>query len=336
MRELNRKGIDGLMNRNIQVNPQGFSPVNNFDFKSIYTPTPSTLFDGQKNYTDAIVKHDSLDFSLGGAYSIYNWEMFFHAPLMIACQLMQNQRFEEAMRWFHYIFDPTNIEPLPTPQRYWVTKPFFEYNADDNRKQRIENILKNINNDENQEQLKAWRNNPFKPHLIARYRPVAYQKTVVMKYIDNLIKWGDMLFRRDTIEAINEASLLYMLAYELLGERPIKVPNVAHEDKTFNEIEATLDVFGNASVDVILEDATLPIQIVPSNDGNEPLPKISTEYFCIPNNDFIFKYWDTVEDRLFKIRRCMNIEGIVRQLPLFEPPIDPATISKSCSGRFRY
>lgn len=325
IRELNRKGIDGLLSRNIQVNPQNFQPVNSFDFKAIYKPSTSTL-------VDETAKKDTLDFSIGGSYSIYNWEMFFHAPLMIACKLTQNQRFEEAMRWFHYIFDPTNIEPLPTPQRYWVTKPFFEYNADDYRKQRIENILKNIDNSENQEQLKAWKNNPFKPHLIARYRPVAYQKSVVMKYIDNLIAWGDMLFRRDTIEAINEASLLYMLAYELLGERPIKVPNVEHEDKSFKEIEANLDGFGNANVEAILEDTALPIQIVPSSDGNEPLPKISTDYFCIPNNDFIFKYWDTVEDRLFKIRRCMNIEGIVRQLPLFEPPIDPALLVKAAAA----
>ena len=38
-----------------------------------------------------------------------------------------------------------------------------------------------------------------------------------MKYIDNLIAWGDQLFRRDTIEAINEATLLYVLAYEHSG-----------------------------------------------------------------------------------------------------------------------
>ena len=29
--------------------------------------------------------------------------------------------------------------------------------------------------------------------------------------------------------------------------------------------------------------------------------------------------WDTVADRLFKIRNCMNIEGVVRSLALFQP-----------------
>jgi len=324
IREFNRDGIDGLLNRKIQISPQTFPPTNTFNF-STYSPTSSTI-------VDETAQTDSVDFSLGGAYSGYNWEMFFHAPLMIACRLMQNQKFEDAMNWFHYIFDPTNIEDLPTPQRYWITKPFYEYNSDDYRAQRIENILAEINSPEYSEQVTAWKNDPFNPHLIARYRPVAYQKNVVMKYLDNLIAWGDMLFGRDTIESINEASLLYMLAYEILGDRPIKVPNVQHEELTFNEIETMLDDFGNATVDVIVEDTLLPVTVVPTTSGAAPIPKIETLYFCIPNNDYLVKYWDTVEDRLFKIRHCMNIQGIVRQLPLFEPPIDPAMLVKAAAA----
>src|SRR5262249_39596788 len=34
-------------------------------------------------------------------------------------------------------------------------------------------------------------------------------------------------------------------------------------------------------------------------------------------------------DRLFKIRNCMNIEGVVRQLPLFDPPIDPGMLVRA-------
>ena len=37
-----------------------------------------------------------------------------------------------------------------------------------------------------------------------------------------------------------------------------------------------------------------------------------TYYFCVPENAELAKYWDRVEDRLFKIRNCMNIAGIVR------------------------
>jgi hypothetical protein len=325
IRELNRDGIDGVLNRNIQTKPDLKVPKNEFDFKKTYSNTSSVI-------VVSGAEKDIVDFSFGGAYSNYNWELFFHAPLMIACRLMQNQKFEDAMHWFHYIFNPTDIENYPTPQRYWTTKPFFEYNSDNYRKQRIESILSNLNQKENADQLKAWRNNPFKPHVIARYRPVAYQKNVVMKYLDNLIAWGDMLFKRDTIESINEASLLYMLAYEILGDRPKKVPNVKHEELTYNKLETKLDEFGNARVDVIVEDTLLPITVIPSLSGSEPIPKLETFYYCIPNNDFLTKYWDTVENRLFKIRHCMNIQGIVRQLPLFEPPIDPALLVKAAAA----
>jgi hypothetical protein len=38
------------------------------------------------------------------------------------------------------------------------------------------------------------------------------------------------------------------------------------------------------------------------------------------------KRWDTVEDRLYKIRNCMNIEGVERTLALYSPPISPALL----------
>src|SRR5207248_838042 len=50
---------------------------------------------------------------------------------------------------------------------------------------------------------------------------------------------------------------------------------------------------------------------------------IQAMYFCLPANDEWGVIWDTVADRLFKIRHCMNIEGIVQELPLFPDPGDP-------------
>jgi hypothetical protein len=62
------------------------------------------------------------------------------------------------------------------------------------------------------------------------------------------------------------------------------------------------------------------------------MPKLEISYFGIPENDTLLGYWDVVADRLFKIRNCMNIAGIVRQLPLFEPPIDPALLVKAAAA----
>jgi hypothetical protein len=283
-----------------------------------------------------------VDFSPDGAYSPYNWELFFHAPLLIANSLSNNQRFEEARDWYHFMFNPIGVEsatPGGSPMsKYWITKPFFKTTDPQYVQQRIDNILGMLAKErsdlgqpltELEKQVLDWRTNPFEPHRIANYRTVAYQKTVVMKYLDNLIAWGDYLFRQDSMESINEATQLYILAAEILGPQPKKIPPQAKPPlEGFNELEQEFDKFSNALVEV---ENFVPVMpgIGPDGADSAPLPML---YFCIPQNDKMLGYWDTVADRLYKIRHCMNIEGVVRQLALFEPPIDPGALVKAVAG----
>jgi hypothetical protein len=60
-----------------------------------------------------------------------------------------------------------------------------------------------------------------------------------------------------------------------------------------------------------------------------PLMIQSTLVFCVPPNQVLLSYWDRVEDRLFKIRNCMNISGVRRQLALFQPPIEPMALVRA-------
>lgn len=163
-------------------------------------------------------------------------------------------------------------------------------------------------------QLEAWRDNPFDPHLIARMRPLAYQKATVMAYIQNLIEWGDKLFRQDSMESINEATQIYLMAQGLLGPRPVFIDDpVDTPAKTYEELQA---VMGDESNNFFIqgesliwdEDATLV------ESTNPPPGPVLIPYFCFPPNEKLLGYWDIVEDRLFKIRHCMNIEGRVREL----------------------
>jgi hypothetical protein len=329
------QGIPGLMRRDTQLKNSGFN------FARIYQPTDWVVQPGTEDYYPKEV----VDFSPDGAYSGYNWELFFHAPLLIANALSKNQRFEEARDWYHFIFNPIGVESaIPggsVMSKYWITKPFFETTDPAYVQQRIENIMRMLAGDTSvpgysvqarkalEDQVRDWRTNPFDPHRIANYRTVAYQKTVVMNYLDNLIAWGDYLFRQDSMESINEATQLYILAAEILGPRPKRVPP---KDKppveTFNELEHRLDAMSNALVEI---ENLVP---APSGEGEgaseaPPLPML---YFCIPHNEKMLRYWDTVADRLYKIRHCMNIEGVVRQLPLFEPPIDPGALVKAVAA----
>jgi len=340
IKELNIWGIKGLLNRQIQVDPAsipGSPPLFNF---TDYQPTSNVEKVYPLDTTTKSYPVEDVDFTYLGAYSPYNWELFFHVPFFIANKLKTNQRFEEALQWFHYIFDPTStdttvLNPDTPQQKYWITKPFYETTKADYYKQKIENLLLSIAKGETEfiEQVKEWRDNPFNPHLIARMRTVAYQKNVLIKYIQTLIAWGDQLFSNDTIETINEATQLYILAASILGPRPKSIPKkVTNPIKTFYQLQQEgIDEFGNALKEVENLLPTAPSASSMSADSPE-LPHLNVLYFCIPNNANLLALWDIVADRLFKIRHCMNIQGVVRQLPLFEPPIDPALLVKASAA----
>lgn len=328
LRELNRGGVDRLFRRTLQLDPasvQAGAPTAPFSFGSYYGPTGNVL---PPHPTEGV------DFERHAGYAIYNWELFFHAPFAIGEALRRNQRFQEAKTWYEYIFDPTSTTGGSVPQRYWVTKPFYRMTAADYWKQRIENLMKliNVGDPEAEEQVAQWRRNPFEPHLIAGLRPVAYQRAVVMRYLDNLIEWGDQLFRQDTLESVNEATQLYVLAADLLGPRPqiVRRPTEV-EPRTYAELEPSLDDFSNAVA--AAENALPPAQVTAPVDPSIPkLPVLPPLYFGVPPNEQLLGYWDTVADRLFKVRHCMNIEGVVRQLALFAPPIDPGLVVKAAAA----
>ena len=331
MRELNRDGVDGLLQRRIQTAPHTFAhQPSRFDFDATYDPKPVVT---------TPYPEEEVDFGVDGAYAQYNWELFFHVPLLIADRLSKNQRFEDAQKWFHYIFDPTDTSAEDSPQKYWRVGRFFETSKPEYQAQQLRNILQQLASGtpdtQFDEQVRQWRANPFNPHLIARLRTTAYQKTVVMKYIDNLIAWGDQLFRRDTLESINEATQLYVLAAGILGRRPEEIkPRHTPQVQTYNMLEPRLrpDDFSNplvAAENLIGERRS---RVVSIESRNPPLSLPPMLYFCVPKNDKLLGYWDLVADRLFKIRHCMNIEGVVRQLPLFEPPIDPALLVKAAAA----
>ncbi|MCG7893955.1 MAG: neuraminidase-like domain-containing protein [Candidatus Thiodiazotropha taylori] len=341
IKELNAHGVDGLLHRPLQLKPHLFLPVlpsgspsKPLDFNETYSPTSIIL-------NSEYYPKEEVDFSSTGGYSLYNWELFFHTPFLIANRLSQNQRFEEAQKWFHYIFDPTDTSTFSKPRRYWRTKPFFDTTEEKYQNERLQNLLRllakgkegNKEYDELVGLVQKWRRDPFKPHLIARLRTTAYQKNVVMKYIDNLIAWGDQLFRRETMESLNEATQLYILAADLLGKRPEEIPpRTIPTTHTYRTLEPYLGEFSNALVQI--EEFISPSAAgdFVSDGKNPPVTLPDMLYFCTPKNKKLLGYWDTVEDRLFKLRHCMNIEGVVRQLPLFAPPIDPALLVKAAAA----
>ena len=292
-------------------------------FLSIPTQlTPEINIDGTKT--------DTLDFA--GANGMYYWEIFFHTPFLVAHTLSTQQQFSLAKKWYEYIFNPTisknnwNLLDKEDPNdKYWR---FLEL-----RSQYNPNLQTELHEDWNQEvqqdvkdnlQLAAYHNDPFDPHAIARLRPIAYQKTIVMHYIDNLLDWADSLFRQYTAESIVEATMLYVMAYDLLGKQPGSLG--ACPFPPIEDLNDIIKLYGGklSQIDeflIHLEQSQG--NVLTANVQDTPHNYIPGIYFELPENEQFIAYWDKVKQRLYNIRYSLNIDGIHEQLALFQPPIDP-------------
>jgi hypothetical protein len=277
--------------------------------ESFYENAPALQI--QSHIQDGVVTGE-MDFT--GAMGTYFWEIFFHAPFLIADQLNSQLDYPDALQWYRFIFDPTAAahDLLDEQQKREVQS--FEGAIDaDHAKQtgfKIEDTLKlgemdarekakaeragaegavqdqrrtGADRENTEKDLRAfqararaqaehdcvWRfikfrgldvpslravltdaaaiaayeQDPFNPHAIARLRLSAYQKCIVMNYIDVLIEWGDALFTEFQTEPVNEATLLYVQALEILGPRPVEVGECgegSENERTYEAIARTL------------------------------------------------------------------------------------------------
>ena len=372
------------------------------------TETPATdttvTVRWQKVAPERLPASSHLDFE--SANGLYYWEIFFHAPLLIAQALNEAQRFDEARRWYEYIFDPTS------PTAYWRFLPFLAVDVDAlitrlrqlrseadslwpgnrtlgrllnpvledlttvapafrthrelteaerqalgrlastgvssalavqerkaenplraalHRLQELTGVITGLSRQyarmgDYARLLEAYRADPFDPHAIAELRPVAYRRAVVMAYIDNLLDWGDMLFRQHTGESIDEARMLYVLAIDLLGARPEQLgTQLPPASQSF----ASLDKADPGELDLLSEFLTGGGVLT---DGPGAVHgSVASPYFHIPANSTFDGYRDRVEDRLRKIRQSLDILGIAQPVPLFEPPVDAMSMVRAAA-----
>jgi hypothetical protein len=270
---------------------------------SVYDAYPSEIF----------------DFSPNGSYSIYNWELFLHAPMHAARRLTAESRYADALEVWHSLFNPVERRPDPAateagPWDLWHFR-LFKYTAPD-----PEAPVPLQSEDE----WAAWTASPFDPHAVARLRPTAYQVAIVMGYVGTLVAWGDSLFREDSQESLAQAAMLYVRALEIIGRKPVKISRRGtHGGGSFRTrraaesaavaAEAVIGGWGSAA---LTGAAVLPGEL----DG-----------FPIPVNPSLLAIWDKIEDRLFKLRNSLSIDGVFRALPLYQPPIDPALLVRAAA-----
>lgn len=376
---------------------------------------PFTFMEGDTSKNQAYnvalgaVEKGTPDFT--GPLGVYFREVFFHVPFLIANHLNSQGKFADADRWYRHIFDPASDKLPPDlsglsgevrrrreKDRVWQYVEFRNHTLQTLREQLRD-----------EEAVEAYRRDPFNPHAIARLRLGAYKKAVVMKYIDNCLDWGDHLFAQDTMESVNEATMLYVMAADLLGPRPPELGDCEQAGRgdwnyqaivdrmnrcELSDFASTLgDLSGRASGPAARsENGGSGKRMSDPNDLREASASANAYFagvdwrisgavhhegdgaaagaaglrvggipleahfkgldwkrktapygialfgtgllraacvFCIPPNRELLGYWDRVEDRLYKIRNCMNISGVRRQLPLFAPEIDPRLLVRA-------
>ncbi|WP_321503373.1 neuraminidase-like domain-containing protein [Breoghania sp.] len=217
-----------------------------------------------------------------------------------------------------------NYELSSPVAHYWQFFPFRNHTL---------KSLSEILSDDNPG-IEIYNDDPFDPYLIARLRIGAFEKATVMQYVELLIKWGDMLFTQDSWESITAATMLYVYAGDLLGPRPVNVGECPGSDPlTFADIQKAY-----AGQPGGIPQFLIDLEMFTTSNGNA-MPSMTSHafndlnvYFCVPPNDMLMGYWDTIDDRLFKIEHSMNIKGQVRTLALFQPPINPLDLVKAAAA----
>ena len=243
--------------------------------------------------------------SYEGGVGLYTWELFFHAPLLIANRLLAEQRFDEAEHWFKRIFDPAGyrnengeLQMIGTQPRYWNVRPL-------------------------QEDV-AW--NPSSPtdtddpDVIAAADPMHYKLAVYLRTLELLSARGDQLYRQQTRDSLGEARMWYVQALQMLGPRPTLPLALAWDAPTLDEASST-DNGRLLQLEQLVEQQ-LPL-----------LAPASAQQITVVNGPFrapvdaaVLAYWDRFEARLYNLRRYLSIDGQPLSLALFEPAIDPAEL----------
>ncbi|GAP91517.2 putative PA14 domain protein [Rosellinia necatrix] len=287
-----------------------------------------TLSNLPKNlYGDAFGnQHGAVFHEQANPYALYTWETAVHAISLLMERLKSSGQQELALNIGRLAFDPSWEDK--ELGRVWRFPPFRDADTVNSTP------LDPAPTWENKLGIMEWNMNPGVIHAAARGHPVAYMKRLAIKYMEILIDAGDDLFRLNSIESIPLALQRYVEASHIFGPVPIHMPQLQkRQSLTYNQLaSAKLDPLSNATVDLELD---FPFQSDPSTRGQSTevnaisLAYIETGYFCIPSNAQVMALKSLIDDRMYKIRNNLDIDGNVQDRPLFEPPIDPGQLVRA-------
>ncbi|MCT2385795.1 Tc toxin subunit A-related protein [Erwinia pyrifoliae] len=248
--------------------------------------------------------------ALSGPYGQYLWEIFFHIPFLIATRFATERRFDDAERWYKYIFNSAGYRDrngkLLTNEkkntRYWNCLPL--------------------------EQDIAWDSfaavpASTDPDVIASADPMHYKLAVFMGTLDLLIARGDAAYRTLERDTLTEAKMYYVQAQQLLGPRP-DIRTTSSWDNPMLYIAAK----GIAPPATRTAEPQTFSRWLKAGDSRG----MGDGNFLPPCNDVLLAYWDKLDIRLWNLRHNLSLDGQPLNLPLFATLADPAGLHRQQQG----
>lgn len=252
-----------------------------------------------------------LDFH--GAHGKYYWELFLYLPWLIAYRLNIEQRYAEAQKWLHYLFNPgCKADVNDEMSGFWriklLTTPITE--------------------------LSYARDNPYDPNQIALSAPIHFRQALYQLYLDILINRGDAAYRQMTADSMAEAKLWYVRAKRLLGPRPDLTSIAPWTSTTLEKLSATAsDELRRMEANVSQKDVALAVPSRSHAHDNQSSLTADTPYFLRPLNPGLTARWDKIDSRLHNLRHHLDIAGRPLQLSLYATPLAPhALLSRAAQG----
>ena len=246
--------------------------------------------------------------TFNGGVGLYTWELFFHAPLLIANRLLAEQRFDEAELWFKRIFDPAgyrnangDLQMAGSQPRYWNVRPLQDDTS--------WNPSSPVDTDD--------------PDVIAAADPMHYKLAVYLRSLELLAARGDQLYRQQTRDSLGEARMWYVQALQMLGQRPTLPLALAWESP---KLEAASTAVNQQLRQLELLVEQQPVLLA---SASRLQTAVLNGPFRPPVDSAVLDCWSRFEGRLYNLRNNLSIDGQPLALALFEKPTDPGALQQA-------
>jgi hypothetical protein len=246
----------------------------------------------------------------------YLEEAYYFVPMFLGLALEQQGEFAAALDWYRTVYDFT----LPANQR----RTYFGLALEES----LPVVVPSRGRD--------WLLDPLNPHLIAATRRNSYTRFTLLSIVRCLLDEADAEFTHDTSESDSRARTRYTLAQDLLSDTAfapsqdpcegleISSDDTLRIDASAARVQTTAPTNGAVSNIPWSSAGGSLVNVTgydpPANEGPPLSSWAPTYWFCLPPNPALSALRLHARMNLYKLRNCLNIAGMQRQVDPYSAP----------------